>query len=193
MDFAPRLERKRAFRVTGGHEAPKKPRHASENHLGFATRIFTLFFKRRLFAEISQPKWFGRSNATSVENTTRHSSVQRMIVSGFGLTALEISSRYAADDKKSDSDWRQRQTQCVNCGRLFFKSLSTLHPDTGRFCSLDCRSTFEYVDRLERLIAGHMLGGSICSNSSSNEDDYAIEEHDVDELLADLQTEYTSH
>ena len=193
MALTPHLERKKAFRVTGDHEAPKKHRSASESHFGFASRIFTLFFKREPFADIPLSKsWSGQPNTAPVENLTRHSSVQTIAVSGSNSTAIERTARYTDHDDKGDSGWRKRQAHCVNCGRLFFVSLSTLNCDNGPFSSLDCRSTFEYVDHLEKLLAGHMLGGSIGSSSSSNEDDYAVEELNVENLLTDLQAERTS-
>uniref|UniRef100_A0AAV1TXA3 Uncharacterized protein n=1 Tax=Peronospora matthiolae TaxID=2874970 RepID=A0AAV1TXA3_9STRA len=45
--------------------------------------------------------------------------------------------------------WRQRQTYCANCQRLFFTSLSSLRSIAGAFCSLDCKTNLEYIHQLQ--------------------------------------------
>lgn len=66
---------------------------------------------------------------------------------------------------------------------MFFTALSPLSCNAGRFCSLDCKTSFEYVSRLEEVLAMHMLDDG-CNSlvSSSEEGDYEVEELDLDQL-----------
>ncbi|OWZ04995.1 hypothetical protein PHMEG_00023001 [Phytophthora megakarya] len=66
--------------------------------------------------------------------------------------------------------WRQRQTYCANCEGLFFTSLSTLRIDQDRFCSLDCKTNFEYMIHLHDAMDEHMLGASFTSSGLFEED-----------------------
>ncbi|OWY94272.1 hypothetical protein PHMEG_00036046 [Phytophthora megakarya] len=55
------------------------------------------------------------------------------------------------------ASWRQRQSYCANCEELFFTSLSTLSSGQDRFCSLDCKSNFEYMMHLQDAMDEEML------------------------------------
>ncbi|CAH0473496.1 unnamed protein product [Peronospora belbahrii] len=168
-------------------KAPTTVHSATEHRPCFAARVFTLIFKRRQSVDKSRPKsWSGQPTSASVETLARHTSARSMITRQSGPLASEVTSRNTDDDYDHDSSWRKRQTHCANCGRLFFVSLSALSCGSTRFCSLDCKTTFEYVKHLEELLAEHMLKTSSCNGSSSDEDDYKVEEVDVEKLLTNL-------
>ncbi|KAG7388581.1 hypothetical protein PHYPSEUDO_012218 [Phytophthora pseudosyringae] len=200
MAHAPQLERKRAFRVTSDDGAATKPHSATTRRPSFAARMFSLFFKGRPSPTGTRPKsWSGEPKPTPTaakDTLVRRASTNVIIPSGSepsvrpapGLTKHEQIREESGGDHedKSDASWRQRQTHCVNCGRLFFISLSTLSCSAARFCSLDCKTTLEYVNHLEEVLAVHMLGGSSdCSDSlgsSSDEGEYDVEEFNVDQF-----------
>ena len=62
------------------------------------------------------------------------------------------SSDHAVDDDCTKAAWRQRQTQCANCERLFFKSMSTLSSGAHQFCSLDCKTNLKYMTQLQSMV-----------------------------------------
>ncbi|CAI5720518.1 unnamed protein product [Peronospora effusa] len=166
MAFTARLEQEEAFLVTSNMKASTKLHSVTEHRPCFAARMFTLFFKRRPSADESRPKsWSGQPNSTPVETSVRY-SVNSMDSRVSGSMISEFTSRNADDDDDTqDSSWRQRQAHCLNCGRLFFVSLSMLSCSSTRFCSLDCKTTFEYVKHLEDLLAVEILWTSSCNSS----------------------------
>lgn len=188
MAYTPRLERKRAFRVTSTDGVSTKLHSAIERRPSFPARMFQLIFKRRSSTDKTRPKsWSGQPESASAETLVCHTSANSIISSESRSSTSGLTTRDDDSEDKCDASWRQRQTHCVNCERLFFVSLSTLSCGTAGFCSLDCKTTFEYVNHLEEVLAVHMLGASAASlDSSSDEDDYLVEEFDVDQLLTNL-------
>ena len=81
----------------------------------------------------------GRSLTRSASPTSRQKRAER------------IARRGSADVDSTIAEWRQRQTHCANCERLFFTSLSSLRNGADRFCSLDCKTNLEYMHRLQHV------------------------------------------
>ena len=83
-----------------------------------------------------------------------------------------IARRGSAEGDFSRAQWRQRQTHCANCERLFFTPLSSLSNAAGRFCSLDCKTNLEYMHQLQKVMdTQHTWEGSTdCSESGHNEE-----------------------
>jgi hypothetical protein len=81
-----------------------------------------------------------------------------------------------ADDDAtcSDASWRQRQTHCVNCEQLFFTSMSALSNSAGRFCSLDCKTSFEYMNQLRKALSEQDF---VCTSTSSSSCSWICEGH----------------
>lgn len=79
-------------------------------------------------------------SAPSTLPTSGHMQVKRMARRG------------SADGESSRAQWRQRQTHCANCERLFFTSPSSFRNATGRFCSLDCKTNLEYMHELQKMM-----------------------------------------
>ncbi|ETP44264.1 hypothetical protein F442_09124, partial [Phytophthora nicotianae P10297] len=71
--------------------------------------------------------------------------------------------KHTADDSGSEASWRKRQTRCMNCERLFFKSMSMLSNTEGRFCSLDCKANFEYLTQLQQTMNVEMADSAASS------------------------------
>ncbi|KAL3657570.1 hypothetical protein V7S43_017537 [Phytophthora oleae] len=175
------LERKKAFHVVTNDEVSTGLHHATPS---FAARIFQLIFKRKSSSDDARPKsWSGKpkpSPTTAKESLARHASA--IIPIEFKPSVQSASTRTTRNEEHCAS-WRQRQTHCVNCGRLFFTILSPLSSSAGQFCSLDCKTSFEYVNHLEEVLAQHMLGErSESLGSSSDDEDYEVEELDVEQL-----------
>ncbi|ETI46428.1 hypothetical protein F442_09121 [Phytophthora nicotianae P10297] len=158
--------------------------------------MFRLIFKSRQSSDETRPKsWSGKPESVptaATEPFVRHASANVIVPSRYSSSeqpasrTRSIREETGDDDDDCDSSWRKRQTHCVNCECLFFTALSSLSCDTGRFCSLDCKTSFEYVNHLEEVLAAHMRGGSDATSdslgSSSDEDDYEVEEFDLDQL-----------
>uniref|UniRef100_A0AAV1TZQ9 FLZ-type domain-containing protein n=1 Tax=Peronospora matthiolae TaxID=2874970 RepID=A0AAV1TZQ9_9STRA len=66
------------------------------------------------------------------------------------LTPDRVPRQRSADEGTHRAgSWRQRQTYCANCQRLFFTSLSSLRSIAGAFCSLDCKTNLEYIHQIQ--------------------------------------------
>ncbi|CAI5702639.1 unnamed protein product [Peronospora effusa] len=73
--------------------------------------------------------------------------------------------------------WRQLQSRCANCERLFFTSLSSLAGAAGRFCSLDCKANLEYMNQFQEVMdATWESSDSTCG--WTDEDEYEDVERD---------------
>ncbi|KAG6960763.1 hypothetical protein JG688_00009431 [Phytophthora aleatoria] len=163
----------------------------------FASRMIRLVFKRRRRSTDQRAKsWPGCAEAIpvpipmtirsqpsatiAIPNSLASSAPSTMPTA---YTRLQRVRKHTVDDSSSEASWRQRQTHCANCERLFFKSMSTLSCSAGRFCSLDCKTSFEYVNYLEDVLTVHMLGDSgVSLDSSSDEDDSEGEGFDLSQL-----------
>jgi hypothetical protein len=189
MRPAPRLERKKAFRLP--HAKAKASRQV-ERRPSFAARVFELLFQRKASSlDESRPKsWSGTPEKAApeaaLEPLVRHASTNVILPRGPGCSirpAADLDETGEEEDK-CDASWRQRQTNCVNCGGLFFISQSTLSCGSSRFCSLDCKTTFEYVNYLQEVLAEHVLSVSDGSSDSSLDDsEYDVEEVEADQLF----------
>ncbi|CAI5742930.1 unnamed protein product [Peronospora destructor] len=187
MAFAAQLEREETILVTSNMKAATKLHSVTEHRPCFAARMFTLIFKRRPSADKSRPKsWSGQQKSTPVETFVRHTSVNSMVSRVLGSLTSELNTSRNADgnDNNRDSRWRQRQSHCVNCERLFFISLSMLSCSSTRFCSLDCKTTFKYVKHLDELLALRCcVRAAVIAHS--DEDDCKVEELDDNKLLTE--------
>ncbi|KAG1689973.1 hypothetical protein DVH05_001803 [Phytophthora capsici] len=132
-----------------------------------ACRMLRLVFKRdRQPTEIQAKSWPGRREPECVVVPTvcepklsPNISIPNSLASSVPATTStahprlqRIRMRTVDADGYSEDHWRQRQTYCVNCERLFFKSMSSLSNTAGRFCSLDCKANFEYVTQLQNMV-----------------------------------------
>ncbi|CEG41050.1 uncharacterized protein PHALS_11219 [Plasmopara halstedii] len=184
-----RLERKRAFRVT--KSGLTKPCPSVARRPSFVARMFKLIFKRGLFRDETRSKsWAGKPEPKpAAEPLVRYASAHVISIPYEPLMHSELKVRSCSekngddDSDECDASWRQRQTHCINCEVLFFTSLSSLSCSAGRFCSLDCKTSFEYVHHLEHVLAVHTLQKNIDSfDSSSDEDGLDVEEFDLNQL-----------
>ncbi|KAG2811652.1 hypothetical protein PC129_g8279 [Phytophthora cactorum] len=136
----------------------------------FASRMIRLVFKRRRRSADQRAKsWPGCAEAIpvpipmtirsqpsatiAIPNSLASSAPSTMPTA---YTRLQRVRKHTVDDSSSEASWRQRQTHCANCERLFFKSMSTL----DRFCSLDCKANFEYMSQLQGVLDAQELGFS---------------------------------
>lgn len=149
----------------------------------FASRMIRLVFKRRRRSADEQAKsWPGcakpaplpvptaarsQPSATIAIPTRLASSAPSKVPTAF--TRPQQVRKHTMDDCTSEASWRQRQTHCVNCERLFFKSMSMLSNAAGLFCSLDCQASFEYLSQLQSMLDTQKIpcdGSSAPWNSS---------------------------
>ncbi|EGZ16356.1 hypothetical protein PHYSODRAFT_506194 [Phytophthora sojae] len=133
----------------------------------FASRVAKLIFRQRRSAgELRAKSWPGRENPVPITvpvarvtptSAVRQPSASIAIPNSLGSSAsasvprtrsMRIPKRPRIHASSSEAEWRHRQAHCANCERLFFKSMSTL----GRFCSLDCKANFEYLDLLQETV-----------------------------------------
>ncbi|KAG1689969.1 hypothetical protein DVH05_001799 [Phytophthora capsici] len=175
------LERKKAFRVTTNNEVSTGLHRVTPRRPSLAARIFQLIFKRASSPDDTRPKsWSGEPKPSPKESLTRHASA---IAPVDFKPSPQSKTTHTTRNEDHDKSWRELQTHCVNCGRLFFTILSPLNSTSGRFCSLDCKTSFEYVNHLGEVLAHHMLeGNSESLGSSSDDEDYEAEELDVEQL-----------
>ncbi|KAG3149096.1 hypothetical protein C6341_g17144 [Phytophthora cactorum] len=153
--------------------------------------MFTLIFKggRSSSDEAQSKSWSGELEAVptaATEPLDRHASANVFIPSRYQPAARtrKICEEIGDDDgDECNASWRKRQIHCVNCECLFFTALSPVSCSAGRFCTLDCKTSFEYVNYLEDVLTVHMLGDSgVSLDSSSDEDDSEGEGFDLSQL-----------
>ncbi|KAL4123578.1 hypothetical protein PRIC2_009431 [Phytophthora ramorum] len=168
---------------------PGSAEHVIASRPSLASRVVQLLFQRgRRTAEQEPKSWPGCSKPLAAPmpavvkyQSTTSISIPNSLSSSTLQSTSSLQSAWAAakrtsarrvryepdnDDCSSKPSWRQRQAYCVNCEHLFFASLST---SAGRFCSLDCKTNFEYVSHLQEVT---MLGLQTASGSASSDDDY---------------------
>ncbi|KAG7375885.1 hypothetical protein PHYPSEUDO_014922 [Phytophthora pseudosyringae] len=130
-----------------------------------ASRMIRLVFKGgRRPSEQRAKSWPGRPEPVPVPPPTTTVAIPNSLATSapspsmptLRTKVLRIR-KQAADDSYSDAHWRQRQTHCANCERLFFTSMSTLSSSAGRFCSLDCKTNFQYVTELQGVLDAQAL------------------------------------
>ena len=132
------------------------------------SRMIRFIFQRtRRAQELRSESWPGRVESVSlpVQATASCPSITSVETQdGLGCSLIPSSSptsrqkrgeriarRGSADVQSTTAEWRQRQTHCANCERLFFTSLSSLRNGAGRFCSLDCKTNLEYMHQLQKV------------------------------------------
>ncbi|KAF4138590.1 hypothetical protein GN958_ATG12238 [Phytophthora infestans] len=150
----------------------------------FASRMIRLVFKRKQRSMDTEraKSWPGCAEpVTELEPTFVKSHPSATIAIPNSLTSSASSKvpttftsphrvrQYAVDDSESEASWRQRQTHCANCERLFFKSMSSLSNAAGRFCSLDCKANFEYLTQLQETMNMEMMADTIASRGLFDE------------------------
>ncbi|CAI5722957.1 unnamed protein product [Peronospora destructor] len=156
----------------------------------FASRMIQFIFhrKRRIVDQRSR-SWSGRP----VPMTACHqASVSIAISSELGCSApsavrsLESArvqrsqSQGAADSGYNEAPWRQLQSRCANCERLFFTSLSSLVGAAGRFCSLDCKANLEYMNQLQEVMDAQTWESSVSPCRWTDEDDINDKDGDLE-------------
>lgn len=115
-----------------------------------------------------------RSASTTCIAIPRGVAVSIVSASGQRQTDRRLARQGAAGGSSSGARWRQRQTYCANCERLFFTSLSSLSSAAGAFCSLDCKTNLEYMHQLQHVTCTQTWESS-CTISSGSGDVDAIE------------------
>ncbi|CAI5738886.1 unnamed protein product [Hyaloperonospora brassicae] len=132
------------------------------------SRMIRFIFQRtRRAQELRSKSWPGQAESVSLSVQTSAScpdstSIETQDGLGRSLTrsasptsrqkrAERIARRGSGDVDSTIAEWRQRQTHCANCERLFFTSLSSLRNGEDRFCSLDCKTNLEYMHRLQHV------------------------------------------
>ncbi|OWZ11703.1 hypothetical protein PHMEG_00015239 [Phytophthora megakarya] len=190
MVDTPRLERKNAFRIIDNGAASTRPQPC---HPSFTARMFNFLFNLKPQSDETRPKsWSGQSQpaTTATSSLVRHVSAKAIISSGPNSSSQvtrktrTIREEPGDEDETCNTSWHQRQIHCVNCERLFFVFLSPISCAAGRFCSLDCKTNFEYVRHLSDLLAEQMLEASATSSDlgTSSDEEYHVEELDLDQL-----------
>ncbi|KAJ8571905.1 hypothetical protein ON010_g4928 [Phytophthora cinnamomi] len=158
----------------------------------FASRTMEPIFSRRRPTRESRTKsWSEPPSAATPVNLVHHASASIIIPAGTSSSTLRCTQSQqtreeAVEGKYYDCNWQRRQTHCMNCGSLFFTSRSRLSSSPSRFCSLDCKTSFEYVTRLQEVLTEQMSAASPISgsldDSSSSEGDYELEDYQADQL-----------
>lgn len=110
-----------------------------------------------------------------------HSWRDRTISSALGrTTARQPRGEESVGGDCCDASWRQRQAHCTNCERLFFASGSGTASSPGRFCSLDCKTSFEYVNHLQEVLTERLSAPSSASSGSFEDGDSSSDEADYE-------------
>ena len=148
-----------SYEAAGKHDAPSD--FSKERMFGrsFTSRLLRLVFKQG-HVRLAR-SWPKRAKATSVPTLSANQSYSSVSIAipshvsspvpSYSSNGFE-SSNHTADDDSTKAAWRQRQTQCANCERLFFKSMSTLSSGAYRFCSLDCMANLKYLGQLQSML-----------------------------------------
>lgn len=145
------------------------------------SRMIRFIFQRSKRAHEQQSKsWPGRVERSSVPVPASVSTDRIETHDGLGLSApsagptsvslhtqvKRVARKGSADGDPGRAPWRQRQTHCANCERLFFTSLSSLRGAAGRFCSLDCKTNLEYMHRLQNAVVEYTQTWESSASSS---------------------------
>ncbi|RQM10659.1 hypothetical protein DD237_008562 [Peronospora effusa] len=148
----------------------------------FASRMIQfIFHRKRRIADQRSNCWSGRPVPTT---SCHRASVNIAISSGLRCSAPSAvrssdSVRVQRSQSQGDPDsgynkapWRQLQSRCANCERLFFTSLSSLASAAGRFCSLDCKANLEYMNQFQEVMdATWESSDSTCGWTDEDEDE----------------------
>lgn len=67
--------------------------------------------------------------------------------------------RTAADHHNSHHNHGAARTKCQNCAQLFFRALA----ESDRFCGLDCKSSFEYMQHVDVLAQAQLSDWSLAT------------------------------
>ncbi|KAE9089225.1 hypothetical protein PF010_g19078 [Phytophthora fragariae] len=172
---------------------PSRAKGVLPRRPSFASRMIQLMFTWRRPTAESRPKsWPDLAPPTATSpNFIRRASASIIIPEGTSPSTLgRAKARHireeAIEGKQFDSgSWRQRQAHCANCERLFFTSWSGMGRSPERFCSLDCKTSFKYVSRLQEVVAEQISSASSISSESFgdlslDEGDHELENFDAD-------------
>lgn len=161
-----------SYEAADKQDAPSNCPKERRFRQSFASRLLRLVFKQEHVRQARS--WPKRANSTSVPTLSANRSYSSVNIAIPSHVSSPISlyspggfdsSDHAADDDSTKAAWRQRQTQCANCERLFFKSMSTLSSGAHRFCSLDCKANLKYLAQLQSMF--NMEESDLASSSGS--------------------------
>ena len=181
---------------TRGDDEPKSVRRETKMHrthevvassTSMKSRMIRFIFQRtRRAQELRSESWPGRVESVSlpVQATASCPSITSVetqdelgcsLIPSSSPTSRQkrgerIARRGSADVQSTTAEWRQRQTHCANCERLFFTSLSLLRNGADRFCSLDCKTNLEYMHQLQKATP--------CTQTCVSSADYSVEVRD---------------
>lgn len=151
----------------------------------FASRMIQfIFHRKRHIADQRSESWSGRPTATiachqASGNITIPSglscSVPSAIRSSESTRVQRSQSQGDADSGCNKAQWRQLQSRCANCERLFFTSLSSLLGAAGRFCSLDCKANLEYMNQFQEVMDAETWESSVSTCGWTDEGDEDVE------------------
>ncbi|CAI5702637.1 unnamed protein product [Peronospora effusa] len=148
-----------------------------------------IFHRKRRIANQRSKSWSGRPVPTT---SCHQASANIAISSGLRWSAPSAvrssesvrvqrsQSQGAPDSGYNETPWRQLQSRCANCKRLFFTSLSSLTGAAGRFCSLDCKANLEYMNQFQEVMDAQTWESSDSTCRWTDED--KIEDEDVEEI-----------
>ena len=146
--------------------------HRTQVAVAFSTSLKSrmirfIFHKRRRALDQRSESWSGKgecvprsahgtascpsSNGIKLHNELGRCAPPAPTTSG-QTQIKRIAWRGSTDGGSGRAKWRQRQTHCANCERLFFTSLSSLSNAAGRFCSLDCKTNLDYMHQLQKVM-----------------------------------------
>ncbi|UIZ28682.1 hypothetical protein KXD40_009448 [Peronospora effusa] len=140
-----------------------------------------IFHRKRRIADQRSKSWSGRP----VPTTACHQAIVNIAISSVlcfsapsavrsseSVRVQRSQSQGAPDSGYNKAPWRQLQSCCANCERLFFTSLSSLAGAGGRFCSLDCKANLEYMNQFQEVMdATWESSDSTCGWTDEDEDE----------------------
>ena len=166
-----------SYEAADKHGAPSDFSKKRMYGRSFTSRLLRLVFKQG-HVRLAR-SWPKRAKSTSVPTLSANQSYPSVSIAIPSQVSSPVpsyssngfdSSEHTADDDGTKAAWRQRQTQCANCERLFFKSMSTLSSGANRFCSLDCQANLKYLAQLQSMFymeesdLAYSIGSRIQSN-----------------------------
>ncbi|CAH0492898.1 unnamed protein product [Peronospora farinosa] len=148
----------------------------------FASRMIQfIFHRKRRIADQRSKSWSGRpvpttschqASANIAISSGLRCSAPSAVRSSESVRVQRSQSQGAPDSGYNEARWRQLQSRCANCERLFFTSLSSLTGAAGRFCSLDCKANLEYMNQFQEVMdATWESSDSTCGWTDEDEDE----------------------
>ncbi|UIZ28538.1 hypothetical protein KXD40_009451 [Peronospora effusa] len=154
----------------------------------FASRMIQfVFHRKRRITDQRSKSWSGPQGSAPA---CHKASANIAIVRGLSCSAPSAvrstesarvqrsQSQGAPDSGYNEAPWRQLQSRCANCERLFFTFLSPIVGAAGRFCSMDCKTNLEFLNQLQEVMDAQTWKSSISTCGWTDEDE--IEDEDVE-------------